>query len=631
MGKQAKKTETVKVMVRVRPMNGKEKKQKCKNVLNTDKKEKTICFKDDNQTNTKVYSYDNVFIPSDTQKEVYENSAFKIVENLLEGYNGTIFAYGQTGCGKTFSMLGDINDEKNKGIIPRACSHILTRIAADKSNFQTFVINCSFIELYNEKVYDLMDKEKIKKDLKESPKKGVFVKDLRFISVASIEDILNVLIKGEKNRSVGETAMNKGSSRSHCIFTINIETSTKKGKVETVKKSKLNLVDLAGSERQSKTKAQGQRLKEANNINLSLSALGNVIAALVSKRKSHIPYRDSKLTRLLQDSLGGNTKTLMMAAVSPADYNKDETMSTLKYASRASKIKNIPKINEDPRDTLIKKYEDELKMLKSRLNKNGKIISNQINIAENGSGDDHSENLNEAKLKLQREVEKRQEFEAQIKELTEKLNQNEKTNNLQVDEQQIAYLDQVNNQLEQQQAEEEKKKKQVDPAKLSKRQKIKEIEKQLYLLSQDEQESLHKNSEEINEYMISLKQNQIQLEFFESITRIVFHQREIDYLFKNTIFLNDNDVKMPKFIFINKTEKKNLPSLKKSRNPLKTPKKPNRPLLQPLSGNKLSLKSNPKMKQTKHYSLKKPSKSFSLKKPGTDNTKLQSISRFKIK
>lgn len=185
--------------------------------------------------------------------------------------------------------------------------------------------------------------------------------------MANINDLFKVLEIGEKNRSVGETAMNKGSSRSHCIFSIFIENINKKEKIETVKKSKLNLVDLAGSERQSKTQAQGDRLKEANNINLSLSVLGNVIAALVSKRKSHVPYRDSKLTRILEDSLGGNTKTLMMVAISPADFNFDETQSTLQYASRAKKIKNAPKINEDPRDTLLKKYQEELNRLKKEM------------------------------------------------------------------------------------------------------------------------------------------------------------------------------------------------------------------------------------------------------------------------
>ena len=162
---------------------------------------------------------------------------------------------------------------------------------------------------------------------------------------------------GTRQRMTGETAMNKDSSRSHSIFTIYVETAEQDGRI---KAGKLNLVDLAGSERQSKTQTTGQRLKEATQINLSLSALGNVISALVQGKHSHVPYRDSKLTRLLQDSLGGNTKTLMIAAISPADYNFEETLTTLRYASRAKNIKNKPRVNQDPKDALLKQYEDEI-------------------------------------------------------------------------------------------------------------------------------------------------------------------------------------------------------------------------------------------------------------------------------
>ena len=172
---------------------------------------------------------------------------------------------------------------------------------------------------------------------------------------------------GNANRVVGETAMNATSSRSHSIFTIYVETSEEDPAnpgESRIKAGKLNLVDLAGSERQSKTKAEGQRLKEATKINLSLSALGNVISALVDGKTGHIPYRDSKLTRLLQDSLGGNTKTVMIANVGPADYNHDETLNTLRYASRAKNIQNRPRINEDPKDALLREYQDEVKKLK---------------------------------------------------------------------------------------------------------------------------------------------------------------------------------------------------------------------------------------------------------------------------
>lgn len=202
---------------------------------------------------------------------------------------------------------------------------------------------------------------------------------------------------GMRHRKVGQTAMNDQSSRSHSIFTIYIETSVIKDGAQKIKAGKLNLVDLAGSERQSKTHAEGQRLKEAQKINLSLSALGNVISALVDGKSKHIPYRDSKLTRLLQDSLGGNTKTVMIAAVSPADYNYDETLSTLRYASRAKSIKNKPKINEDPKDALLREYENEIKQLKAALaemQKNGGNIHSPDLMRQLSASFKNSEGMN---------------------------------------------------------------------------------------------------------------------------------------------------------------------------------------------------------------------------------------------
>jgi hypothetical protein len=202
--------------------------------------------------------------------------------------------------------------------------------------------------LTDEEVRDLLsDTPKKKMDVKEDPEKGVFIKDLSYPEVTSVAQIEALMNQGNKNRSVGATAMNATSSRSHSLFTVRIETSAavQGGEEQHIKAGKLNLVDLAGSERQSKTEAVGERLKEAQKINLSLSALGNVISALVvasqkGKGDVHIPYRDSKLTRLLQDSLGGNTKTIMIAALSPAEDNYDETLSTLRYANRAKNIKN---------------------------------------------------------------------------------------------------------------------------------------------------------------------------------------------------------------------------------------------------------------------------------------------------
>jgi hypothetical protein len=235
------------------------------------------------------------------------------------------------------------------------------------------------LEVYNEEIRDLLGKDpNARCDLKEDPEKGVYVKDLTAVVVKDYAEIDQVLELGNKHRSVGATAMNADSSRSHSLFTVVVEMSEdlppdpESGEVEKkIKVGKLNLVDLAGSERQSKTQAEGARLKEATKINLSLSALGNVIAALASGKGGHIPYRDSKLTRLLQSSLGGNTKTVMCACVGPADYNYDETMSTLRYANRAKNIKNKPKINEDPKDALLRQFQDEISRLQQMLEAGG--------------------------------------------------------------------------------------------------------------------------------------------------------------------------------------------------------------------------------------------------------------------
>ena len=250
------------------------------------------------------------------------------------------------------------------------------------------MVRASFLEIYNEEIRDLLSKNPGNRlELKENIETGVYVKDLTQFVVKGEPEIRNVLMVGKKNRTVGATLMNQDSSRSHSIFTVTIEICEHMRMADVngaggsndgngagdqeasskVRMGKLNLVDLAGSERQAKTGATGERLKEATKINLSLSALGNVISSLVDGKSGHIPYRDSKLTRLLQDSLGGNTKTVMVANIGPADYNFDETLSTLRYANRAKNIKNKPRINEDPKDAMLREYQDEIKRLKEML------------------------------------------------------------------------------------------------------------------------------------------------------------------------------------------------------------------------------------------------------------------------
>jgi hypothetical protein len=268
-------------------------------------------------------------------------------------------------------MQGIPNVPDLRGIIPNAFHHIFDHIARDTQ--KKYLVRVSFLEIYNEEIRDLLVKPQKGKsaglDLKENPDVGVYVKDLSAYVVKSVEEMDKYMDIGNNSRSVGATLMNATSSRSHSIFTITVESSETVNGEERIVAGKLNLVDLAGSERQSKTGATGDRLKEATKINLSLSALGNCISALVDGKSSHIPYRDSKLTRLLQDSLGGNAKTLMLATMSPASFNYDESMSSLRYANRAKNIKNKPKINEDPKDAMLREYQEEINRLKQQLMK----------------------------------------------------------------------------------------------------------------------------------------------------------------------------------------------------------------------------------------------------------------------
>jgi len=269
-------------------------------------------------------------------------------------------------------MEGYSDPPELKGIIPNSFAHIFDAIKSAAEGTR-YLVRASFLEIYNEEIRDLLSTEYKKKlEIRENVNSGVYVDGLTMRVVKSVAQIDEVQKDGKKNRSTGATAMNQTSSRSHSIFTIVVESSDTGPDGESrIKVGKLNLVDLAGSERQSKTQAEGDRLKEAININKSLSALGNVISALVDNKSSHIPYRDSKLTRLLEDSLGGNTKTVMIANCGPADYNYEETISTLRYANRAKQIKNKPKINEDPKDAMLRQFQDEIMRLRKQLEEGG--------------------------------------------------------------------------------------------------------------------------------------------------------------------------------------------------------------------------------------------------------------------
>nr|XP_039270821.1 osmotic avoidance abnormal protein 3-like isoform X4 [Styela clava] len=362
--------ESVKVIVRCRPLNGREASLKCKCIVELSEERGQCNIRKPGSSSDqppKQFTFDGAYFTESTTEQIYNDIAYPLVEGVVEGYNGTVFAYGQTGCGKSYSMQGVDDPPTQRGIIPRAFQHIFESIEVAENT--KYLVHASYLEIYNEDIRDLLSNNiKQKLELKEHPDRGVYVKELSMHPVSNVSECETIMASGWRNRSVGATLMNADSSRSHSIFSIYLEAcDTGIDGGDHIRAGKLNLVDLAGSERQSKTGATGERLREATKINLSLSALGNVISALVDGKSKHIPYRDSKLTRLLQDSLGGNTKTLMVACLSPADNNYEETLSTLRYANRAKNIKNKPRINEDPKDALLREYQEEIKKLRGLL------------------------------------------------------------------------------------------------------------------------------------------------------------------------------------------------------------------------------------------------------------------------
>ncbi|KAJ8017166.1 hypothetical protein DPEC_G00014930 [Dallia pectoralis] len=365
--------ESVKVVVRCRPMNEKERAANFERVVQVDVKLGQVAVRNPRGSaaheHPKVFTFDSVYDSNSKQVDLYDETFRPLVDSVLLGFNGTIFAYGQTGTGKTYTMEGVRNDPEKRGVIPNSFEHIFTHIS--RSQNQQYLVRASYLEIYQEEIRDLLSKDQSRRlELKERPDTGVYVKDLSSFVTKCVREIEHVMNVGNQNRSVGATNMNEHSSRSHAIFVITVECSELGVDGENhIRVGKLNLVDLAGSERQTKTGSQGERLKEATKINLSLSALGNVISALVDGRSTHIPYRDSKLTRLLQDSLGGNARTVMVANIGPASYNLEETLTTLRYSNRAKNIKNKPRVNEDPKDALLREFQEEIARLKEQLQK----------------------------------------------------------------------------------------------------------------------------------------------------------------------------------------------------------------------------------------------------------------------
>jgi len=309
------------------------------------------------------YTFDNCWGTNSTQKQVYEGSGKPIVDSVLQGYNGAIIAYGQTGSGKTHTMMGpngnaDV-DEEEQGLCPRSVRDIFKYMEQADEGME-FSVVVSFVEIYQEKVRDLLDVSKDDLKLGEHGLNGtsVYVKDVTAFAVLSEEEVFDIMRQGAANRAVAATGMNAGSSRSHSIFSITVtqEDTNTHNKLS----GKLMLVDLAGSEQVSKTGVSGQQLEELKRINRSLSALGQVINSLTDGKSTHVPYRDSKLTRLLQDCLGGNSKTSLVILCSPSSYNEMETLSTLRFGKRAKSIKNQPLVNLERGPAEWKRYAENL-------------------------------------------------------------------------------------------------------------------------------------------------------------------------------------------------------------------------------------------------------------------------------
>lgn len=344
--------ERVMVYVRVRPISDEEMRSTNKDSIIEKPDPCHISINSKKDSEKKHFTFDHVFEHDSNQKQVYCTIAKPVVESVLQGYNGTILAYGQTGTGKTHTMIGGPGELK--GIIPRCMKEIFTTIKASESH--SYSVKVAFLQLYMEVLQDL-----IKPDpnnpvrIREDSDEGIYLAGLHWSDVTSVSECMNLLALGDKNRNVASTNMNANSSRSHAVYMVKLEKRNKIPKDtisqnmmtrdNSMTKSTLYLVDLAGSERVSKTKVSGTRLDEAKNINLALLALGNCIQALADGKSKYIPFRDSKLTRLLEDSLGGNSKTSLIVTVGPSFNNLQESISSLNFGSRAMKIQNSPQMN----------------------------------------------------------------------------------------------------------------------------------------------------------------------------------------------------------------------------------------------------------------------------------------------
>ena len=416
--------QNIKVFVRCRPLKGTEK----KNVIDVLPERREVRINESKNSNerynSKTFTFDHTFGVDTNQIEVYRAVVEPLIEQVVMGYNCTVFAYGQTGTGKTYTMEGERSkeddvcsweDDPTAGIIPRALHQLFETLSTESTEH---TVRVSFLELYNEELYDLLspldDTTKLK-IFEDTTKKGsVIVGGLEEITVQTKAEIYEILKKGSAKRQTAATLLNACSSRSHTIFsvTVHIKENNAIDGEDLVKIGKLNLVDLAGSENIGRSGAQDKRAREAGNINQSLLTLGRVITSLVD-RTPHIPYRESKLTRLLQESLGGRTKTSIIATISPNIADADDTLSTLEYAQRAKKITNKPEINQKlSKKTLLREYTAEIERLRRDLaacrEKNGIYVD--------------ASNFNQMEQQIKEQTQEIEEKTAQIQALTEEMN-----------------------------------------------------------------------------------------------------------------------------------------------------------------------------------------------------------------
>ena len=385
----------VKVICRFRPLNDKEK-ENTKDLCITYIDEEQVEIKSKNEYNNFTFQFDKIFNTMSTQKEIYDYSAKELVDSVLSGYNATIFAYGQTASGKTYTMQGQLNSPEREGIIPRMVRHVFHNIMLSDSDIE-YTVKVSIIEIYMEKIRDLIDLSKTNLNIREKDKE-IYIEDLSEHYVSSEEDVIELIRIGSENRTTAATNMNENSSRSHTLVIMTLH--QKNTKTLEAKTGRLYLVDLAGSEKIAKTGSSGITLEEAKIINKSLSTLGMVINALTDGKSMHIPYRESKLTRVLTESLGGNAKTCLIITCSPSSYNESETLSTLRFGTRAKKIRNKPKINKEvtvPELKLqIAKLEKMLVVFNGRISQlESFIISNNLQVPPNEGMNEIEENTKE--------------------------------------------------------------------------------------------------------------------------------------------------------------------------------------------------------------------------------------------